>query len=233
MPKQTKYIFVTGGVLSGLGKGIFAASIGNILKSRGFSVNLQKCDPYINVDAGTLNPGEHGEVFVTDDGAETDLDLGHYERFIDRDLSRLSSIMTGRIYTEVLEDERKGKYLGKTVQVIPHITNKIQDFIMEAGKGVDVHIVEIGGTVGDYEGLHFIEAIRQMRRKVGRENVLYAHLVYLPFLETSKELKTKPAQSSVRDLLSLGIHAQIIGCRAEHPVGPEHLKENCAIFRRR
>jgi CTP synthase len=229
MPKQTKYIFVTGGVLSGLGKGIFAASIGNILKSRGFSVNLQKCDPYLNVDAGTLNPGEHGEVFVTDDGAETDLDLGHYERFIDRDLNRLSSVMTGRIYKEVLEDERKGKYLGKTVQVIPHITKKIQDFIIEAGKGVDVHIVEIGGTVGDYEGLHFIEAIRQMRRKVGRENVLYAHLVYLPFLETSKELKTKPAQSSVRDLLSLGIHAQIIGCRAEHPVALEHLKK-IALF---
>lgn len=223
MGKKTKYIFVTGGVLSGLGKGIFAASIGNILSSRGFSVNMQKCDPYLNVDAGTLNPGEHGEVFVTDDGAETDLDLGHYERFVDINLTNRSSVMTGRIYTDVLEDERKGKYLGKTVQVIPHITNKIQDCIMKAGEGFDVHIVEVGGTVGDYEGLHFVEAIRQMRRKVGRQNVLYAHLVYLPFLDTSKELKTKPAQSSVRDLLSLGIHAQIIGCRADHEMEPDHL----------
>jgi len=229
MAKETKYIFVTGGVLSGLGKGIFAASLGNILKSRGFSVNLQKCDPYLNVDAGTLNPGEHGEVFVTDDGAETDLDIGHYERFIDRNLTKASSVMSGRIYTEVLGDERKGKYLGKTVQVIPHITNKIQKFILEAGSGVDIHIVEIGGTVGDYEGLHFIEAIRQMRRKIGVENVLYAHLVYLPFLETSKELKTKPAQSSVRDLLALGIQAQIIGCRAEHAISSEHLKK-IALF---
>lgn len=229
MGKQTKYVFVTGGVLSGLGKGIFAASIGNILKSRGFSVNMQKCDPYLNVDAGTLNPGEHGEVFVTDDGAETDLDLGHYERFVDISLTKTSSVMTGRIYTDVLDDERKGKYLGKTVQVIPHITNKIQDNIIGAGQGFDIHIVEIGGTVGDYEGLHFIEAIRQMRRKVGRENVLYAHLVYLPYLDTSKELKTKPAQSSVRDLLSLGIHAQIIGCRADYTMEPEHLHK-IALF---
>lgn len=227
--KQTKFIFVTGGVLSGLGKGIFAASIGNILKARGFSVNLQKCDPYLNVDAGTLNPGEHGEVFVTDDGAETDLDLGHYERFIDRSLTRASSIMTGRIYTEVLEDERKGKYLGKTVQVIPHITDKIQDLILKAAGDVDVHIVEIGGTVGDYEATHFLEAIRQMKRKVGRENVLYAHLVFLPYIQTSKELKTKPAQSSVRDLLRLGIHADIIGCRSDHKIEPEHLKK-IALF---
>jgi CTP synthase len=223
--KQTKYIFVTGGVLSGLGKGIFAASIGNILRSRGFSVNIQKCDPYLNVDAGTLNPGEHGEVFVTDDGAETDLDLGHYERFVDTNLTKLSSVMTGRIYTEVLDDERRGRYLGKTVQVIPHITNKIQEKIMKAAEGFDVHIVEVGGTVGDYEGLHFIEAIRQMKRKVGSENVVYAHLVYLPFLETSKEMKTKPAQSSVRDLLALGIHADIIGCRADHEVEAEHIRK--------
>ncbi len=221
--KDTKYIFVTGGVISGLGKGIFGASIGNILKSRGFSVNMQKCDPYLNVDAGTLNPGEHGEVFVTDDGAETDLDLGHYERFIDTPMTKLSSVMTGKIYTQVLEDERKGKYLGKTVQVIPHITNKIQDNIINAAGDFDIHIVEIGGTVGDYEGLHFIEAIRQMRRKVGRENVLYAHLVYLPFIEASKELKTKPAQNSVRDLLQLGIHANIVACRADHAIEQEHL----------
>ena len=171
MSKETKYIFVTGGVLSGLGKGIFAASLGNTLKSRGFSVNLQKCDPYLNVDAGTLNPGEHGEVFVTDDGAETDLDIGHYERFIDRNLTKACSVMSGRIYTDVLEDERRGKYLGKTVQVIPHITNKIQDFILSAGRGFDVHIVEIGGTVGDYEGLHFLEAIRQIGRASCRERV--------------------------------------------------------------
>jgi CTP synthase len=229
LSKETKYIFVTGGVLSGLGKGILAASIGNILKSRDFSVNIMKCDPYLNVDAGTLNPSEHGEVFVTDDGAETDLDLGHYERFIDTDLTKLSSIMTGRIYTEVLEDERKGKYLGKTVQVIPHITNKIQENIINAGKGFDIHIVEVGGTVGDYEALHFIEAIRQMRRRVGKDNVLYAHLVYLPYLNTSKELKTKPAQSSVRDLLSLGIHADIIGCRADYPIEEEHIRK-IALF---
>lgn len=229
MSKETKYIFVTGGVLSGLGKGILAASIGNILKSRDFSVNIMKCDPYLNVDAGTLNPSEHGEVFVTDDGAETDLDLGHYERFIDTDLTQLSSIMTGRIYTEVLEDERKGKYLGKTVQVIPHITNKIQENIINAGKGFDIHIVEVGGTVGDYEALHFVEAIRQMRRRVGKENVLYVHLVYLPYLNTSKELKTKPAQSSVRDLLSLGIHADIIGCRADYPIENEHIRK-IALF---
>ncbi len=225
MGKHTKYIFVTGGVLSGLGKGIFAASIGNILGSRGFSVNMQKCDPYLNVDAGTLNPGEHGEVFVTDDGAETDLDLGHYERFVDTPMTKLSSVMTGKIYTQVLDDERKGKYLGKTVQVVPHITTKIQENIMKAAGDFDIHIVEIGGTVGDYEGLHFIEAIRQMKRKVGRENVLYAHLVYLPYLNTSKELKTKPAQSSVRDLLQLGIHANIIGCRADSEIGEEHIQK--------
>ena len=227
--KQTKYIFVTGGVLSGLGKGIFAASIGNILKSRGFSVNMQKCDPYLNVDAGTLNPGEHGEVFVTDDGAETDLDLGHYERFVDTPMTKLSSVMTGRIYTQVLEDERKGKYLGKTVQVVPHITNKIQENIINAAGDFDIHIVEIGGTVGDYEGLHFIEAIRQMRRRLGRENVIYAHLVYLPYLDTSEELKTKPAQNSVRDLLQLGIHTNIIGCRAEHEISQAHLSK-IALF---
>jgi CTP synthase len=229
MQKQTKYIFVTGGVLSGLGKGIFAASVGNILKTRGFFVNMQKCDPYLNVDAGTLNPGEHGEVFVTDDGAETDLDLGHYERFIDRALTKASSVMTGRIYTEVLDDERRGKYLGKTVQVIPHITDKIQKLIIEAGKDSDVHIVEVGGTVGDYEALHFLEAIRQMKRKVGAENVLYAHLVYLPYIAASKELKTKPAQNSVRDLLRLGIHADIIGCRSDYKIEPEHIKK-IALF---
>jgi CTP synthase len=227
--RSTKYIFVTGGVLSGLGKGIMAASIGHILKSRGFSVNIQKCDPYLNCDAGTLNPGEHGEVFVTDDGAETDLDLGHYERFLDQNLTQKSSIMSGRIYLSVLEAERRGEYLGKTVQVIPHITSRIQDFIIEAGKGYDIHIVEIGGTVGDYEALHFLEAIRQMRRKIGPENVCYVHLVYMPFLATSKEVKTKPAQSSIRDLLALGIHPDVIGCRSDNQILPEHLAK-IALF---
>lgn len=227
--KNTKYIFVTGGVLSGLGKGIMAASIGHILKSRGFSVNIQKCDPYLNYDAGTLNPGEHGEVFVTDDGAETDLDLGHYERFLNQNLTQKSSIMSGKVYLSVLEAERKGEYLGKTVQVIPHITRKIQDFITDAGRGYDVHIVEIGGTVGDYEALHFLEAIRQMKRKVGPENVCYVHLVFLPYLGTSKEVKTKPAQSSIRDLLSLGIHPDVIGCRSDKEIRPEHLAK-IALF---
>lgn len=227
--RQTKFIFVTGGVLSGLGKGIMAASIGHILKSRGLLVNIQKCDPYLNCDAGTLNPGEHGEVFVTDDGAETDLDLGHYERFIDQSLTQASSLMSGRVYLSVLEAERKGEYLGKTVQVVPHITQRIQEYIMEAGNGFDVHIVEIGGTIGDYEALHFLEAIRQMRRKVGPKNVCYVHLVFLPFLETSKEIKTKPAQASIRDLLSLGIHPDVIGCRSDKEISKENLAK-IALF---
>jgi len=216
---MTKYIFVTGGVLSGLGKGITAASLGNILKARGFSVNIQKCDPYLNTDAGTLNPAEHGEVFVTHDGAETDLDLGHYERFLDEELGRPSSLMNGRIYAQVIADERAGRYLGKTVQIIPHITNEIQKQITASAKGFDVHIVEIGGTVGDYESMAFLEAIRQLRRKVGPEHVAYMHLVYLPYLEASHELKTKPAQNAVRDLREAGIHPEIIIARSEKPVG--------------
>lgn len=229
MAKNTKYFFVTGGVVSGLGKGIMAASLGHILKSRGFLVNMQKCDPYLNCDAGTLNPGEHGEVFVTDDGAETDLDLGHYERFLDQPLSQKSSLMSGSVYLSVLENERCGGYLGKTVQVIPHITNRIQEYIMNAAKGYDIHIVEIGGTIGDYEALHFLESIRQMRRKVGPENVCYVHLVFLPYLETSKEIKTKPAQNSIRDLMSLGIHPDVIGCRSDKALGKEHLAK-IALF---
>jgi CTP synthase len=217
---QTKFIFVTGGVLSGLGKGITAASIGTILKARGFSVNIQKCDPYLNTDAGTMNPAEHGEVFVTKDGAETDLDLGHYERFLDEELTRTSSLMNGRIYANVLADERAGKYLGKTVQIIPHITNEIVRGITEAGEGFDFHIVEIGGTVGDIESLAFLEAIRQMRRLVGHDNTLYVHVVYLPYLEASHEIKTKPAQNTVRDLREAGILADIIVARAERPVNP-------------
>ena len=215
---QTKFIFVTGGVLSGLGKGITAASLGNILKARGFSVNIQKCDPYLNTDAGTLNPAEHGEVFVTNDGAETDLDLGHYERFLDEELGRPSSLMNGRVYAKVIADERAGKYLGKTVQIIPHVTGEIQDQIIASSKGFDIHIVEIGGTVGDYESLAFLEAIRQLRRRVGVDNVVYMHLVYLPYLEASHEIKTKPAQNTVRDLREAGIQPEVIIARSEREV---------------
>jgi len=215
---NTKYIFVTGGVVSGLGKGITAASLGRILSSRGFLVNMQKCDPYLNTDAGTLNPAEHGEVFVTHDGAETDLDLGHYERFIDRELERSSSVISGQVFSQVIANERKGLYLGKSVQIIPHVTTEIQRRIIEAGKSSDIHIVEIGGTVGDYEAMAFIEAIRQMKRKVGAENVVYAHLVFLPYLETSKEVKTKPAQNSVRDLREAGIQPDVLFVRTDHHI---------------
>lgn len=211
----TKYIFVTGGVLSGVGKGITAASIGTLLKARGLSVNIQKCDPYLNVDAGTLNPAEHGECFVTHDGAETDLDLGHYERFLDIELNQDSSLMSGRIFREVINDEREGKYLGKTVQIIPHVTNHVQKAIATAGEGFDVHIVEIGGTVGDYESLGFIEAIREMAIKVGPQNCLFVHVVYIPYLGTSAEFKTKPAQNAVRDLRGLGIVPDVLVARSE------------------
>jgi CTP synthase len=220
---QTKYIFVTGGVLSGLGKGITAASLGTILKARGFSVNLQKCDPYLNTDAGTMNPAEHGEVFVTKDGAETDLDLGHYERFLDEELTSASSLMNGRIYAKVIADERAGRYLGKTVQIIPHVTNEIVNRIFEAGQGFDFHIVEIGGTVGDIESLAFLEAIRQFRRRIGADHTMYVHVVYLPYLEASHELKTKPAQNSVRDLREAGIHPDMVVARAERPVSEKVL----------
>lgn len=213
--RQTKFIFVTGGVLSGVGKGITAASIGTILKARGLSVNIQKCDPYLNVDAGTLNPAEHGEVFVTHDGAEADLDLGHYERFLDIELNSPSSLMSGRILAKVIADERSGKYLGKTVQIIPHVTNSIQEAIVAAGKGFDVHIVEIGGTVGDYESLSFIEAIREMALKIGPESCLFVHVVYVPYLGASGEFKTKPAQNSVRDLRGLGIVPDVLVARSE------------------
>ncbi len=213
---KTKYIFVTGGVVSGLGKGITAASIGKILESRGFVVSMQKCDPYLNTDAGTLNPAEHGEVFVTQDGGETDLDLGHYERFIDRELTKSSSTMNGEIFANVFADERKGKFLGKTVQIIPHITNQIQRKIIEASRDSDIHIVEIGGTVGDYESMANMEAIRQFKRRVMPNNVLYVHLVFVPYLETSKELKTKPAQNSVRDLREVGISADVLCVRSDH-----------------
>ncbi len=212
---DTKYVFVTGGVLSGVGKGITAASIGTILKSRGLSVNIQKCDPYLNVDAGTLNPAEHGECFVTFDGAETDLDLGHYERFMDIELTKASSLMSGRILSEVINDERSGKYLGKTVQIIPHVTNHIQENIINTGKGYDVHIIEVGGTVGDYESLSFIEAIREMALKLGPEKCLFMHVVYVPYLGASGEFKTKPAQNAVRELRGLGIVPDILIVRSE------------------
>lgn len=216
---KTKYVFVTGGVLSGLGKGITAASIANLLKARGLRVNLQKCDPYLNVDAGMLNPREHGECFVTKDGAETDLDLGHYERFLDQELTQSSSLMQGRVLLKVIEDERKGKYQGQTVQIVPHVMSAIQEYIREAGEGFDVHIVEIGGTVGDLESQSFIEAIREFGLRVGRENCLYVHVVYLPYLGASHETKTKPAQNAVRELRGMGITPDILVARSETPPG--------------
>ena len=221
--KQTKYIFVTGGVVSGLGKGITAASLAKILKARGFSVSMQKCDQYLNVDAGTLNPAEHGEVFVTADGAETDLDLGHYERFTGIEMSRLSSMMSGAVFSKVFADERAGKFLGKTVQMIPHITGEIQSQIEAAGKDSDIHFVEIGGSIGDYEAMAFVEAIRQFKRRVGSENTLYVHVVFAPFLVASNELKTKPAQNSVRELRSLGIMADVLCVRSDHAIGPDEI----------
>jgi CTP synthase len=213
--KTTKYVFVTGGVLSGLGKGITAASIGNLLKARGLRVNLQKCDPYLNVDAGLLNPREHGECFVTKDGAETDLDLGHYERFVDEEMTSASSLMSGRVLLKLIQDERAGKFDGDDVQIIPHLTGAIQDWIVKAGEGYDVHIVEIGGTVGDYESLAFIEAIREMGVRVGLNNCAYVHVVYLPHLSASNETKTKPAQNSVRELRGLGIAPDVLVARSE------------------
>jgi len=227
--KQTKVVFVTGGVLSGLGKGITAASIGNLLKARGYSVNIQKCDPYLNVDAGLLNPREHGECFVTRDGAETDLDLGHYERFLDEELTTKSSLMSGRVLLKLIQDERAGKFEGDDVQIIPHLTNAIQDWIRDAGKGFDVHIVEIGGTVGDYESLSFIEAIRELGVRVGLDNCAYVHVVYMPYLGASNEFKTKPAQNSVRELRGLGIAPNILVCRSEQ-TAPESVKDKLSLF---
>jgi CTP synthase len=223
--KTTKYVFVTGGVLSGLGKGITGASLGNLLKARGFRVNLQKCDPYLNVDAGLLNPREHGECFVTKDGAETDLDLGHYERFVDTEMTSASSLMAGRVLLKLIQDERAGKFDGDDVQIIPHLTGAIQDWIQDAGKDFDVHIVEIGGTVGDYESLAFVEAIRELGLKVGLENCAYVHVVYLPYLIASNETKTKPAQNSVRELRGLGISPDLLVARAQHPVSEAAIRK--------
>lgn len=227
---NTKYIFITGGVVSGLGKGITAASLGRLLKARGLKVTAQKLDPYLNVDPGTMNPVQHGEVFVTDDGAETDLDLGHYERFIDESLSQNSNLTSGRVYWKVISDERKGIYGGQTIQIIPHVTNEIKKSILRnADTGADVCFVEIGGTVGDIESQPFLEAIRQFAVDVGRDNCLFIHVTLVPYLAASDELKSKPTQHSVKEMLSLGIHPDIIVCRTEHPLTDE-IKRKVALF---
>ncbi len=226
---ETKYIFVTGGVVSSIGKGTSAAALGMLLKGRGYRVVLQKFDPYINVDPGTMNPYQHGEVFVTEDGAETDLDLGHYERFLDENLGRLSNVTTGSVYWEVITRERRGDYLGATVQVIPHITNEIKNRIGRLGKDKDVVITEIGGTVGDIESLPFLEAIRQFRNDVGRKNVLYVHVSYVPYIEAAGELKTKPTQHSAQRLREIGISPDVLVCRADRPMG-EDIRKKIALF---
>lgn len=228
---MTKYIFVTGGVVSSLGKGITAASLGRLLKNRGLKVTIQKFDPYINVDPGTMSPYQHGEVFVTDDGAETDLDLGHYERFIDINLSKNNNVTSGKIYSNVITKERRGDYLGGTVQVIPHITNEIKDRVFRAGKeaGSDVVITEIGGTVGDIESLPFLEAIRQIKSDIGRDNVMYIHVTLIPYIKAAGEVKTKPTQHSVKELRSIGIQPNVIVCRTEHPLA-EDLKRKIGLF---
>lgn len=214
---KTKYIFVTGGVLSGVGKGITAASIGAVLQGKGVTVSIQKCDPYLNVDAGLLNPAEHGECFVTKDGAETDLDLGHYERFLDLELTQKNAILSGKLLSQLIADERAGKFGGKTVQLVPHLTGAIQDAIELAADGSEIHIVEIGGTVGDYEGLSFVEAIREFAGRVGRANCMYVHVVYVPFIGTSKEFKTKPAQNALNELRGFGIVPDCVVVRTDEP----------------
>jgi CTP synthase len=226
---RPKYVFVTGGVVSSLGKGVAAASMGCLLESRGLKVTLQKCDPYLNVDPGTMSPYQHGEVYVTDDGAETDLDLGHYERFTNAKLTRDHNWTTGRIYESILAKERRGDYLGKTVQVIPHVTDEIKSAFRKVADDVDVVIVEIGGTVGDIESLPFLEAIRQMRLELGPENVIYVHLTLVPYIPTAGEHKTKPTQHSVKELLSIGIQPDILLCRSDHPIAAE-LKSKIALF---
>ncbi len=227
----TKYIFVTGGVVSSIGKGIVAASLGRLLKNRGLKVTIQKFDPYINIDPGTMSPYQHGEVFVTDDGAETDLDLGHYERFIDISLNKFSNVTTGKVYEEVLKKERRGDYLGATVQVIPHITDELKSRIMRAAEttGADVIITEVGGTVGDIESLPFLEALRQMKRDVGSDNVMYIHTTLIPYLKAAGEMKTKPTQHSVKELRSLGIQPNLLVVRTEQAV-PQSMKDKLALF---
>ena len=231
MTTNTKYIFVTGGVVSSLGKGITAASLGRLLKSRGYRVTIQKFDPYINIDPGTMSPYQHGEVFVTDDGAETDLDLGHYERFIDINLSKNSNTTTGKIYQSVINKERRGDYLGGTVQVIPHITNEIKERVFRVGQqdNADFVITELGGTVGDIESLPFLEAIRQVKKDVGKNDVLYIHVTLVPYISAAGELKTKPTQHSVKELRSIGISPDILVCRSEKPISKE-MREKMAMF---
>lgn len=228
--KKPKYIFITGGVVSGLGKGITAASLGRLLKSRGLKVTAQKLDPYLNVDPGTMNPVQHGEVFVTDDGAETDLDLGHYERFIDESLTQNSNLTSGRVYWKVISDERKGVYGGQTIQIIPHITNEIKKYIRRNEEtGADICLVEIGGTIGDIESQPFLEAIRQFATDYGRENCVFIHVTLVPYLAASDELKSKPTQHSVKEMLSIGIQPDIIVCRTEHPLS-EEIKRKISLF---
>src|SRR5258705_3971142 len=227
--RPVKYIFVTGGVVSSLGKGLAAASIGRLLEDHGYKVALLKFDPYINVDPGTMSPYQHGEVYVTDDGAETDVDLGHYERFTSQVTTRNNNWTTGKIYLSVIQKERRGDYLGRTVQVIPHITNEIKDAIKTVATGVDIVLVEIGGTVGDIESLPFVEAIRQLRQDVGRENTLYIHLTLVPFIGAAGELKTKPTQHSVRDLRAIGIQPDILLCRTDRFLDQD-IKQKIALF---
>ncbi len=227
--KRTKFIFVTGGVASSLGKGLCAASMGALLENRGLNIGLQKLDPYLNVDPGTMNPTQHGEVFVTDDGAETDLDLGHYERFVSHRMSRHSNYTSGQIYEAVIRKERKGDYLGQTVQVIPHVTNEIKACILQAAEGLDLLIVEVGGTVGDIESLPFLEAIRQLRLQVGRENAVFVHLTLLPFIATAGEVKTKPTQHSVMKMREIGLQPDILVCRADRPIA-RGVREKIALF---
>lgn len=228
---MTKYIFVTGGVVSGLGKGITAASLGRLLKARGYKVAAQKLDPYINVDPGTMSPYQHGEVFVTEDGAETDLDLGHYERFIDENLNKYSNLTTGKVYWNVLNKERRGEYLGSTVQVIPHITNEIKEFVYRVGKQTDADVVitEIGGTIGDIESQPFLEAVRQISLEVGRENSLFIHVTLVPYLSGSDEHKSKPTQHSVRELQGMGIHPNLIVLRCDKPL-EESIFQKISLF---
>src|ERR1700723_657210 len=226
---MAKYIFVTGGVVSSLGKGIAAASIGCLLESRGLRVSLQKFDPYLNVDPGTMSPFQHGEVFVTDDGAETDLDLGHYERFTHAKLTQSNNLTSGRIYEQIIHRERRGDYLGKTVQVIPHVTNEIKAAARKVAADVDVVIVGIGGTVGDIESLPFLEAIRQLRHEMGRDNTAFVHVTLVPWIAAAQELKTKPTQHSVKELRAIGIQPDILLCRSDHPL-PQDMKEKIALF---
>ena len=226
---MARYVFITGGVVSSLGKGLGSAALGALLQARGYNVRLCKLDPYLNVDPGTMSPYQHGEVFVTDDGAETDLDLGHYERFTGRPATRHDNITAGRIYQEILAKERRGDYLGATIQVIPHVTNAIKDFILDGNEGIDFVLVEIGGTVGDIEGLPFLEAIRQLGNELPRRHTVYIHLTLLPFIPSAGELKTKPTQHSVKELRSIGIQPDILLCRTDRPI-PMTSAVSCHCF---